>query len=67
MGGASRALSALRPAQEHDPTAPRDAVAMLYDSTKCIGCKSCVVACADANGLDARHQRSTRFIKRLTT
>ena len=30
---------------------------MLYDSTKCIGCKSCVVACADANGLAARHSR----------
>ena len=35
---------------------------MLYDSTKCIGCKSCVVACAEANGLspdtrvDSLHQ-----------
>ncbi len=44
------------------PTPPRDAVGMLYDSTKCIGCKSCVVACADANGLqpdtrvDSLHQ-----------
>jgi formate dehydrogenase beta subunit len=31
--------------------APPDAVGMLYDSTKCIGCKSCMVACNEANGL----------------
>lgn len=27
-------------------------VGMLYDTTKCIGCKTCVVACAEANGLE---------------
>jgi Fe-S-cluster-containing dehydrogenase component len=26
-------------------------VGMLFDSTKCIGCKACVVACREANGL----------------
>jgi formate dehydrogenase beta subunit len=53
MGGAAAAVGStvVSPAEEHVPTPPRDAVAMLYDSTKCIGCKSCVVACADANGL----------------
>jgi Fe-S-cluster-containing dehydrogenase component len=30
--------------------APPGAVGMLYDSTKCIGCKTCVVACRQANG-----------------
>lgn len=25
---------------------------MLYDTTKCIGCKACVVACAEANNLE---------------
>lgn len=30
---------------------PEDAVGMLYDTTKCIGCKACVVACHEANGL----------------
>jgi Fe-S-cluster-containing dehydrogenase component len=30
---------------------PPDAVGMLYDATKCIGCKSCMVACQQANGL----------------
>jgi Fe-S-cluster-containing dehydrogenase component len=31
--------------------APADAVGLLYDTTLCIGCKACVVACQDANGL----------------
>jgi Fe-S-cluster-containing dehydrogenase component len=30
---------------------PADAVGLLYDATKCIGCKTCVVACREANGL----------------
>jgi len=33
------------------PTPPADAVGMLYDTTLCIGCKACVVACQEANGL----------------
>lgn len=32
-------------------TAPADAVGLLYDSTKCIGCQTCVVACNEANDL----------------
>jgi Fe-S-cluster-containing dehydrogenase component len=31
------------------PEPPADAVGLLYDTTLCIGCKACVVACADAN------------------
>lgn len=31
--------------------APSDAVAMLFDTTRCIGCQACVVACAEVNGL----------------
>lgn len=34
-------------------TARPDAVGMLYDATKCIGCKSCVVACKEEAGLPA--------------
>jgi Fe-S-cluster-containing dehydrogenase component len=30
---------------------PPDAVGLLYDSTLCIGCKACVKACKDANGM----------------
>ncbi len=31
------------------PAVPPAAVALLYDATKCIGCKACVAACAEAN------------------
>lgn len=30
---------------------PKHAVSLLYDTTRCIGCKSCVAACAEANNL----------------
>ncbi len=33
------------------PEAPEDAIAMLYDTTLCIGCKACVSACTTANNL----------------
>ena len=29
----------------------KNAVAMLFDTTRCIGCQACVAACAEANGL----------------
>ena len=32
---------------------PNAAVALLYDATKCIGCKACVAACAQANDTPA--------------
>jgi Fe-S-cluster-containing dehydrogenase component len=41
---------------------PTAAVGLLYDATKCIGCKACVAACAEANDtapdtrLDGLHQ-----------
>lgn len=33
------------------PTPPADALGLLYDATLCIGCKTCTIACRDANGL----------------
>ncbi len=38
--------------------APADAVGMLYDATRCIGCKTCVVACRKANDLPYEHPGS---------
>ncbi len=35
-----------------DVKPPADALGMLYDSTKCIGCKTCMVACNEANDLE---------------
>jgi formate dehydrogenase beta subunit len=34
------------------PVPPADAVGLLYDATLCIGCKTCTIACRDANGLE---------------
>ena len=51
-GGTATAATALggRADAAPAPVAPDDAVGLLYDTTLCIGCKACVVACADANG-----------------
>ncbi len=40
-----------------------DAVGMLYDTTKCIGCKSCMTACNKANNLpfDTRGESAGRW------
>lgn len=35
---------------------PPDAVGLLYDSTLCVGCKACVSACKQANGMPAEIQ-----------
>ena len=49
--GATVAGSALPAAASETREAPADAVGMLYDTTLCIGCKTCVVACHEANDL----------------
>ncbi|MGE0040543.1 MAG: hydrogenase 2 operon protein HybA [Vicinamibacterales bacterium] len=46
---AAAAATSVTASAEEPRTAPPDAVGMLYDTTRCIGCKACVVACADAN------------------
>lgn len=54
VGGASAASVAIPRAASAAATLPvprEDAVGLLYDTTLCIGCKACVVACQDANGL----------------
>ena len=54
VAGASAAGVAALPVQaaaKEPKKAPPGAVGMLYDSTLCIGCKACMVACRDANGL----------------
>jgi Fe-S-cluster-containing dehydrogenase component len=47
------ALANAAAAEEHPahPVAPPDAVSMLYDNTICTGCKACMVACSETNGL----------------
>jgi len=51
--GVGAAVSAATTAEASSvrPTAPPDAVGMLYDATRCIGCQACVVACKTANDM----------------
>ena len=32
-----------------------DAIGLLYDGTQCIGCRACIAACKEANGMPAEH------------
>jgi Fe-S-cluster-containing dehydrogenase component len=48
--GAAAALTGKAEAREKMEPRP-DAVGMLYDSTKCVGCRACVTKCKEANGL----------------
>ena len=41
--------SAVQAREKRKP--PPDAVGLLYDTTRCVGCKACVVACKQANKL----------------
>lgn len=54
VGASTTAAAAVTTRAEAAPPlpAPPDAVGLLYDTTLCIGCKACVVACADANALE---------------
>ena len=50
---AGAAVAVTKPVAASTPiVAPPDAVGLLYDTTKCIGCKACVSACREANGLE---------------
>jgi len=52
--GAGAAASSAVPAQASSVRleAPPDAVGMLYDATRCIGCRACVTACKSANNME---------------
>jgi Fe-S-cluster-containing dehydrogenase component len=51
---AGAAVAGVRPAQATTLPVPQtDALGLLYDATLCIGCKTCMVACNEANGLPA--------------
>ncbi len=52
VAAGAAAAAAPRPAQARETREPEpDAVGMLYDSTRCVGCGGCVAACKEANGL----------------
>lgn len=49
--GGSTAAAAMLPAQAATANAPKDdELGMLYDATRCVGCKACMAACKRTNG-----------------
>jgi Fe-S-cluster-containing dehydrogenase component len=51
--GAAASVAAGAAAGSAKPPLP-DAVGLLYDATRCIGCQACVVRCREVNGLSPR-------------
>ena len=66
LAGTGAAAATVAAAPAHAARAPKavppEAMGMLYDTTRCIGCKACVVACREANDLapDLSPTASTR-------
>jgi len=54
-GAVASGLVGSAAAEDHPahPVAPPDAVGMLFDNTICTGCRACMTACSEANGLPA--------------
>jgi len=50
-GAASAAAAPLKAHARAPATAPEGAASMLFDTTLCIGCQACTVACRDANDI----------------
>jgi Fe-S-cluster-containing dehydrogenase component len=62
LGGAAAIGATTVSASSGEPVAaPPDAVGLLYDATLCIGCKTCVVACKEANDLPADQSHSRLY------
>jgi Fe-S-cluster-containing dehydrogenase component len=51
VGGAAAAAPALHAEEGSAISGERDLLGVLVDTTKCLGCRMCEYACADANGL----------------
>ncbi len=51
-GGAAAAVAPATALASVPKARPDDAVGLLYDATKCIGCKACMHACREANELE---------------
>ncbi len=50
VGATALGIAVSRPQEPKEPLP--DAIGMLYDTTKCIGCKACVSECSRINGLE---------------
>lgn len=60
-GAAAGAFAVDNAASSEHAQSSSNAVGMLYDATMCIGCKACMVACSQANGLEPDTGYSNRL------
>jgi len=51
MAAGCAGLATVRKAEAMVAHSTSDQFGLLYDATRCVGCKACVTACSDANGL----------------
>jgi Fe-S-cluster-containing dehydrogenase component len=54
--GAGAAVTPASATASDAPRPPEDAYGMLYDATRCIGCRACVAACKKANKLGSIYE-----------
>jgi len=54
VGVAATSLVSIQAVAEEssEGKAPKHAVGLLYDTTRCVGCQSCVAACNEVNNLE---------------
>lgn len=64
--GATTAPAGLNVPRPAVPVVPRNARAVLIDTTKCIGCKSCQTACKQANGFSTDERPAALSATTLT-
>ncbi|MBA3904034.1 MAG: hydrogenase 2 protein HybA [Rhodocyclaceae bacterium] len=61
-GGTLLAAGAGCPVQAREnKTMPPEAVGLLFDSTLCVGCKACVAACKEANGMPVEFSTQEQY------
>ncbi len=65
VAGAAGVVGRPAPVAADTRTRP-DARAMLVDTTRCIGCRGCEAACAEANGLPGRSDEPVAGTRRVT-
>ena len=60
-------LAAREPRRTNGAAVPADPMSILIDTTKCIGCRMCEVACARENGLPTPPEKVDFTVERTTT
>ena len=58
---------ATKPLQAEETQRQREFVGVLSDTTRCIGCRSCEIACAEAHGLEVPDVKNSHAFEKIRT